>query len=81
MKYIVILASSLMIYSGLANAQSERIQTRGAGQAVESPLFGGLLNASASHQEQPCHLPASKRYSHKHVYDEDAYLRRISYQH
>jgi len=81
MKYLIILASSLMIYSGAANAQSDASQVRGEGQAAKGSMFGGLLHSTGSGQEQPCQLPASQRYPHRHQYDEDAYLRRISYKH
>jgi len=79
MKYMVILASSLLIYSGVANAQSDGKHARGQVDAVKSSMFGGMLATTAGSKEQPCQLSASSQYAHRHLYDEDAYLRRISY--
>jgi len=70
MKYIVILVSSLLLLSGCATSQTEPVLTQTA-----------VSSFSKTTQHQPCSLSSSKSIAHNHVYDEKAYLRRISYNH
>ncbi len=70
MKYVVILVSSLLLLSGCATSQTEPVVTQGAAS-----------DFSKTTQHQPCSLSASQTIRHNHVYDEKAYLSRISYNH
>ncbi|GAV20991.1 hypothetical protein MMIC_P1970 [Mariprofundus micogutta] len=64
----IILISSLVLISGCATTQQDPAVSKGTGSG-----------SSIESQDQPCHLPASSSRYHRHTYDEQAYLSRISY--
>jgi len=66
MKSIIIM-SSLVLLSACATTSAQ-----------DQPTVGSASGMSSS-KDQPCHLPAARSSTHRHAYDENAYLRRISY--
>ncbi|ATX78974.1 hypothetical protein Ga0123461_0538 [Mariprofundus aestuarium] len=79
MKSIILLVSSLLLLSGSAIAQ-DYAATRGASKA--GPTFSErskVVEVTMRDNSRSSYKQSAAYYSHQNKFDDDAYLRRISY--
>ena len=80
MRFIVLFISSLLLLSGAAVAQ-DYAGTRGASKAVEATFLGSrnVVKVTMRDNSRSSYRQPGAHNSHQHKFDDDAYLRRISY--
>jgi len=78
----VILLSSLMLISGTAVAQDHQVRSGVADATFLSGFIDGAAKVAMAGTQRSIYKRSTNRmkpYSRQHKFDDDAYLRRISY--